>query len=108
MRLVVDTGLHDQRWTREQAIRYMRQTTGMAASDVEAAVERYIVMPGQTCAYKIGMLRFLELRERAHQQLGARFDLRDFHDAVLTNGAMPLEVLDEVVNDYIAAKRAKR
>ncbi|AWM33728.1 DUF885 domain-containing protein [Hymenobacter nivis] len=104
-RLVVDTGLHDQRWTREQAIRYMRQTTGMAVSDVEAEVERYIVMPGQACAYKMGMLKILELRERAKQQLGPKFDLRDFHDVVLKNGALPLEILEQVVNDYIAAKK---
>ena len=104
-RLVVDTGLHDQRWTREQAIRYMRQTTGMAVSDVTAEVERYIVMPGQACAYKVGMLKILELRERAKQQLGPKFDLRDFHDVVLKNGALPLEILEQVVNQYIAARR---
>jgi uncharacterized protein (DUF885 family) len=104
-RLVVDTGIHDQRWTREQAIDYLRRTTGMALSDVTAEVERYIVMPGQACAYKVGMLKILELRERAKAQLGARFDLRDFHDAVLKNGALPLEVLEQVVNDYIAAKK---
>jgi len=84
----------------------MRQTTGMAQTDVEAEIERYIVMPGQACAYKVGMLKILELRERAKQQLGPKFNLRDFHDAVLRNGAMPLEVLEQVVNDYIAAKKA--
>ena len=104
-RLVVDTGLHDQRWTREQAIDYLRRTTGMALSDVTAEVERYIVMPGQACAYKIGMLKILELRERARQQLGPKFDLRDFHDVVLKNGALPLEILEQVVNEYIAAKK---
>lgn len=105
-RLVVDTGLHDQRWTREQAIQYMRQTTGMAESDVVAEVERYIVMPGQACAYKIGMLKILELREQAKEQLGARFDLRDFHDVVLQNGSLPLEILEQVVQDYIRNKKA--
>lgn len=105
VRLVVDTGIHDQRWTREQAISYMRRTTGMALSDVTAEIERYIVMPGQACAYKIGMLKILELRERAKQQLGPTFDLRDFHDAVLKNGALPLEILEQVVNDYIKAKK---
>ena len=104
-RLVVDTGLHDQRWTREQAIGYLRQTTGMALTDVTAEVERYIVMPGQACAYKVGMLKILELRERARQQLGPKFDLRDFHDVVLKNGALPLEILEQVVNGYIAAKQ---
>ena len=70
-----------------------------------AEVERYIVMPGQACAYKIGMLKILELRERARQQLGPKFDLRDFHDVVLKNGALPLEILEQVVNEYIAAKQ---
>jgi len=105
VRLVVDTGIHDQHWTREQAIDYMRRTTGMALSDVTAEIERYIVMPGQACAYKVGMLKILELRERAKTQLGPKFDLRDFHDAVLKNGSLPLEVLEQVVNDYIAAKK---
>jgi uncharacterized protein (DUF885 family) len=106
-RLVVDTGLHDKRWTREEAIRYMRQTTGMAVSDVTAEVERYIVMPGQACAYKVGMLKILELREHAKQELGSQFDLRDFHDAVLKNGALPMEVLEQVVNAYIAEKKPR-
>ena len=78
---------------------------GMAQSDVEAEVERYIVMPGQACAYKVGMLKILELRERAQQALGAKFNLPDFHDVVLKNGALPLEVLEQVVNDYIATKK---
>lgn len=107
VRLVVDTGIHAKRWTREQAIRYMRGTTGLAASDVEAEVERYIVMPGQACAYKTGMLKILELRQRAQRELGPAFDLRDFHDAVLKNGAMPLSVLERVVNEYIAQHRQK-
>ncbi|MBO0358681.1 DUF885 domain-containing protein [Hymenobacter sp. BT186] len=105
VRLVVDTGIHDQRWTREQAINYMRRTTGMALSDVTAEVERYIVMPGQACSYKVGMLKILELRERAKQALGPKFDLRDFHDVVLKNGGLPLEILEQVVNNYIAAKK---
>ena len=105
VRLVVDTGLHDKRWTREQAIAYMGSHTGQAESDVVAEIERYIVMPGQACAYKVGMLKILELRERARQQLGPKFDLRDFHDAVLQNGALPLEILERVVNEYIAAKK---
>ena len=104
-RLVVDTGLHDQRWIREQAIGYLRRTTGMALSDVTGEVERYIVMPGQACAYKVGMLKILELRERAKAQLGPRFDLRDFHYTVLQNGALPLEILEQGVNEYIAAKK---
>ena len=106
VRLVVDTGLHDQRWTREAAIAYMRGHTGQAESDVVAEIERYIVNPGQACAYKVGMLKILELRGRAQQQLGPKFDLRDFHDAVLKNGALPLEILEQVVDRYIAARKA--
>ena len=106
VRLVVDTGIHDKRWTREQAIAYMRDHTGEVESDVVAEIERYIVQPGQACAYKVGMLKIVELRERARQALGPRFDLRDFHDVVLKNGALPLTILERVVNAYIAAKKA--
>jgi len=106
VRLVVDTGIHDKRWTREQAITYMISHTGQAESDVVAEIERYIVMPGQACSYKVGMLKILELRERAKQELGQRLDLRDFHDVVLKNGALPLTILERVVNAYIAAKKA--
>ncbi|WP_334079091.1 DUF885 domain-containing protein [Microbulbifer sp. M83] len=102
VRLVVDTGIHQKRWTREQAIEYMLANTGMAESDVTAEIERYIVMPGQATAYKIGMIKILELREQAEQQLGDRFDLRDFHDVVLKNGAVPLDILEKIVNRYIA------
>ena len=106
VRLVVDTGIHDKRWTREQAIAYMRDRTGRAESDVEAEVDRYIVLPGQACSYKVGMMKILELRERAKQELGPRFDLRDFHEVILKNGAMPLTLLERVVNAYIADKKA--
>ena len=105
-RLVVDTGLHDQRWTRERAITYLRRVAGLGEKEATAEVERYIAWPGQACAYKVGMLKILELRERARQQLGPRFDLRDFHDVVLRNGAVPLEILEQIVNDYIKAKKA--
>jgi uncharacterized protein (DUF885 family) len=105
VRLVVDTGIHCKQWTREQAIDYMADNTGMAMSDVVAEVERYIVDPGQACAYKIGMLKVLELREKAKRALGPRFDLRTFHDAVLRHGAMPLDVLERVVDNYVAAAR---
>ncbi|RCU51166.1 DUF885 domain-containing protein [Corallincola holothuriorum] len=102
VRLVVDTGIHHKRWTREQAIDYMLANTGMAESDVVAEIERYIVMPGQATAYKVGMIKILELRQRAQQQLGDRFDLRDFHDVVLKNGAVPLDILERLVDNYIA------
>lgn len=93
VRLVVDTGIHAKRWTREQAIDYFRKTTGMAESDVTAEVERYVVWPGQACAYKIGMKTILGLREKARADLGSRFDLKSFHQVVLENGAMPLSML---------------
>tara|TARA_R110002051_G_scaffold324920_1_gene424594 strand:- start:9089 stop:10939 length:1851 start_codon:yes stop_codon:yes gene_type:complete len=101
VRLVVDTGIHHKKWTREEAIDYMIANTGMTTGEVTSEIERYIVMPGQACAYKIGMLKILELREMAKTALGARFDLRDFHDVVLKNGAVPLEILEEVVQTYI-------
>lgn len=103
VRLVVDSGIHQQRWTREQAIAYMLENTGMAESDVVAEIERYFVMPGQALAYKAGMLKILELRERAKQRLGDRFDLRAFHNQVLTHGSLPLGLLERVIDDWIAA-----
>lgn len=105
VRLVVDTGIHAQRWTREQAIAYMLEKTGMGEKDVTAEIERYIVSPGQACAYKVGMLKIQELRERAQRELGEKWDEREFHDTVLKNGALPLEILEQQVNAWIQAKR---
>ena len=102
VRLVVDTGIHAKRWPREQAIAYMREKTGMGEKEVTAEIERYIVSPGQACAYKVGMLKILELRKRAQAELGPKFDQRQFHDVVLKNGALPLEILEEQVTRYIA------
>ncbi|HEX7632052.1 MAG TPA: DUF885 domain-containing protein [Lacunisphaera sp.] len=96
-RLVVDTGLHAMKWTRQQAIDY-----GIPPSEVE----RYVVWPGQACSYKIGMLKILELRAKAQQELGAKFDLKQFHNVVLQNGNVPLAVLAQVIDDWIAAKKA--
>src|SRR5438552_11279791 len=97
--------MHAERWTREQAIAYMRDKTGMGEKEVKSEIERYIVAPGQACAYKIGMLTIQELRARAEKELGNKFDLREFHDAVLKNGALPLEILEEQVNQYIQQKK---
>jgi len=105
-RLVVDTGMHAKKWTREQAIQYMMDHTGMAEGEVTAEIERYLVMPGQALAYKVGMMKILEVRERAREQLGDKFDIRDFHDIILKNGAMPLTLLERVVDQYIARKKA--
>jgi len=106
VRLVVDTGMHHQRWTREQAIDYMRENTGMGEKEVTAEIERYLVMPGQALAYKVGMLKILELREKAKAELGERFDIREFHDVVLGRGAMPLTLLERQVEGWVAGKRA--
>ena len=103
VRLVVDTGIHHERWTREEAIDYMLVNTGMAESDVVSEIERYIVLPGQATAYKIGMIKILELRQKAMDELGDRFDLRDFHDVVLKNGAVPMDILEQIVDEYIAS-----
>ncbi|NUM56286.1 MAG: DUF885 domain-containing protein [Candidatus Hydrogenedentes bacterium] len=105
VRLVVDTGIHQKRWTRQQAIDYMIANTGMGEQEVTAEIERYIVMPGQACAYKIGMMKILELREKAKQELGDRFTLKEFHNAVIGNGSMPMEVLEKVVGRYIDARK---
>ena len=105
VRLVVDTGIHAKRWTREQAIAYIHEKTGMGEKEVKSEIERYIVAPGQACAYKIGMLKIQELRARAEKELGERFDQREFHDVVLKNGGLPLEILEEQVNSYIQRKK---
>lgn len=101
VRLVVDTGIHYKKWTREQAIDYMKANTGMAQTDVVSEIERYIVMPGQATSYKVGMMKILALREKAKIALGDKFDLRDFHDVVLKNGAVPLDILERFVDAYI-------
>ena len=105
VRLVTDTGLHSKRWTREQAIKYFQDNSLLSERDIVKEVERYINNPGQATSYKIGQLRILELRERARRELGERFDIRDFHAAVLENGALPLDILEQQVEAYIAAKR---
>ncbi len=106
VRLVVDTGIHAKRWTREQAIDYMLANTGTAESDVISEIERYIVMPGQATAYKVGMMELLRLRDEAQEALGDKFDIRDFHDVILKDGALPLTALRELVMKYIAEKQA--
>ena len=103
-RLVVDTGLHHKRWTRQQAIDYLIKNTPNAPEDCVEAINRYIVSPSQATAYKIGMLKILDLREKAKKQLGAKFDIRQFHDVVLTNGPVPLDVLEELVDRWVKSK----
>jgi len=96
-RLVADTGIHTKGWTREQAIAY-----GIPRSEVD----RYIVMPGQACSYKIGQLKMLELRDKARTALGAKFTLKEFHNVMLGNGSVPLAILENVVNDWVKSKKA--
>ncbi|MAP96047.1 MAG: DUF885 domain-containing protein [Ponticaulis sp.] len=105
-RLVVDTGIHDKKWTREQAIQYLIDNTPNPEGDCRKAIERYIVMPGQATAYKIGMLKILELREAAKAELGEEFDIAEYHDIVLKNGAVPLDVLEELVTEWVADKKS--
>jgi len=108
VRLVVDTGAHAKKWTREQVIDYMLANIPMTLDEATKEAERYIDNPGQALSYKIGMLKILELRERAKTGLGDRFDIRDFHDVVLKNGAVALPILEELVDDYITRKKAVR
>src|SRR5205814_8621484 len=92
VRLVVDTGIHAKHWTREQAITYMHDKTGMGEKEVKSEIERYIVNPGQACAYKVGMLKIQELRARVQQELAGTFHQGEFHESVLKNGSVQLEI----------------
>jgi uncharacterized protein (DUF885 family) len=104
-RLVVDTGIHSKKWTREEGIEYYTSNTPNAESDAVKMVERHIVMPSQATAYKIGMNKILELRNRSKEALGEEFDIKEFHDVILTTGAMPLNLLEEQVQAYIDGKK---
>ena len=104
-RLVVDTGIHDKRWSRDQAIQYLKDNTPNPQGDIEKAIERYIVYPGQATAYLIGKLKIMELRGRAQTALGDRFDIRAFHDVVLESGPVPLDILERRVDAWIATQK---
>ena len=105
VRLVVDTGVHSKHWTRDQVMDYFRQNTSNSERDIFTETNRYIVWPGQACSYKIGMLKILELRETAKKELGPKFDLRAYHDLVLQNGSLPLDLLEENVRAWIKARK---
>jgi len=107
-RLVVDTGIHAEKWGYGQAVDFMVTNTGLPRSMVETEVARYIVWPGQATAYEIGLLKILEVRQKAMDALGEGFDLKEFHNVVLGNGALPLEVLERVVDDWVEVKKAER
>ncbi len=106
VRLVVDTGIHAQGWTREQAVAYFRESGAADEPTIQAEVDRYIAWPAQALSYKIGQLKILELRNRAQQQLGSRFDIRAFHDEILSGGSLPLDMLEVRVNNWIASQLA--
>ena len=106
VRLVVDSGMHFYGWSREQAVKYMVDNVGDQESAAITEIERYCVWPGQACSYMVGKITFLEQRARAKKELGGKFDIRKFHDAVLLSGGTPLKVLENVVGDYIAATKA--
>lgn len=105
-RLVVDSGMHHKRWSREQAIQYMRDNSGEPANATEVEIERYVVWPGQACAYKVGENTISRLRAGAERRLGARFDIKSFHDAVLLSGSLPLTVLERIVGDWVSGRAA--
>lgn len=105
VRLVVDTGIHYKKWSREEAIEYMLKNTGVDETNVIIEIERYIVMPGQATAYKIGELEILRLRDKAKEKLGEKFDIRQFHDVILKNGSVPLKILESLIDDYIISRK---
>jgi uncharacterized protein (DUF885 family) len=102
-RLVVDTGIHAMGWSRTKSVDYFLANTALTKDNIVREIDRYFVFPGQACAYQIGKNKILELREKARKELGPRFDIRKYHDTVLENGAVPLPVLETVVNDWIHA-----
>ncbi|MGH8203978.1 MAG: DUF885 domain-containing protein, partial [Steroidobacteraceae bacterium] len=106
IRLVVDTGLHSKGWTREQVIGYMLENSAESRTQATAEAERYMAIPGQALAYKIGALKIRELRRKAEQALGEKFDVREFHAVVLEGGSVPLEILEDRVDRWIADEKA--
>jgi uncharacterized protein (DUF885 family) len=107
VRLVVDTGIHSRGWTRQQAIDFMLKNTAKDEHDASVEIDRYMVWPGQALAYKIGQIKLRELRNYATQELGERFDVRSFHDELLSNGAVPLDVLESDINEWVKSQKAK-
>jgi uncharacterized protein (DUF885 family) len=107
IRLVVDTGVHSKHWTRDQMVEFFHDHSNIDDVNIQSEVDRYIAWPSQALAYKVGQLKILELRERAKTALGAKFDLKEFHDQVLDAGALPLDVLSDRIDGWIAKKQGK-
>jgi uncharacterized protein (DUF885 family) len=108
VRLVVDTGIHSKGWTRDQVVDFMRKTGAVDEPTIQSEVDRYIAVPGQALAYKIGQLKFIELRERARKELGPKFDIRSFHDEMLSGGTLPLDLLEARTDKWIAEQRVSK
>ena len=106
IRLVVDTGLHAKGWTESQAVEYFQQNASIPEAAIRSEVRRYLIMPGQATAYKVGMIKIQQLRAKAEAELGEAFDIRGFHDTILGGGAMPLDLLEQRVDQWIATKKA--
>jgi len=104
---VIDTGIHSNGWTRDQAVEFMRKSGAVDEATIQSEVDRYIAWPAQACSYKIGQLKFLELRERARKELGPKFDIRAFHDEMLNGGSLTLDLLEVRTNKWIAQQRSK-
>jgi uncharacterized protein (DUF885 family) len=107
IRLVVDTGVHAKHWTRQQMVDFFHEHSTEDEPSIQAEVDRYIAMPGQALAYKVGQLKIIELRERAKKQLGAKFDIKAFHDEVLSAGALPLDVLEQRIDGWIGSQKTE-
>ena len=105
IRLVVDTGLHSKGWTREQVIKYMRENSAVSETDAVAEAERYMAIPAQALAYKVGQMTISRLRARAETELGPKFDIREFHDQILKDGSLPMSVLETKIDRWIASKK---
>jgi uncharacterized protein (DUF885 family) len=103
---VLDTGVHSKHWSREQMVAFFHDHSGEDEPDIQSETDRYIVNPGQALAYKLGQIKFLELRKRAQDELGPKYDVRAFHDEMLNGGALPLDVLDARTNRWIASTKA--
>ena len=104
--LVVDTGIHSKGWTEQQAIEFFKQNSPIAEGQIVSEVRRYFAWPGQATTYKIGMLKILELRQKAKMELGDKFDIRGFHDTVLGGGSVPLDILERMVDTWIAKQKS--